>query len=67
MCMLLRLLARFSLRGLQNVWNTDIKRAIETAADDNNEEVRQVFGFNFLLIDIFKCLFCRKLNVPCRN
>ncbi|XP_036318174.1 serine/threonine-protein kinase fused-like [Rhagoletis pomonella] len=42
MCMLFRLLARFSLRGLQSVWCTDIKKAIEELADDDNLELREI-------------------------
>uniref|UniRef100_W8BYT1 non-specific serine/threonine protein kinase n=1 Tax=Ceratitis capitata TaxID=7213 RepID=W8BYT1_CERCA len=41
-CMLFRLLARFSLRGLQSIWCTDIKKAIQTLADDENTEVRAI-------------------------
>ncbi|XP_037936338.1 serine/threonine-protein kinase fused [Teleopsis dalmanni] len=40
MCMLFRLLVRFSLRGLQNIWSIDIKRAIENLAEDKNSEVK---------------------------
>uniref|UniRef100_A0A0K8WKI3 non-specific serine/threonine protein kinase n=1 Tax=Bactrocera latifrons TaxID=174628 RepID=A0A0K8WKI3_BACLA len=42
MCMLFRLLARFSLRGVQGVWCTDLKKAIEHLADDDNLEVREI-------------------------
>uniref|UniRef100_A0A1B0FB29 non-specific serine/threonine protein kinase n=1 Tax=Glossina morsitans morsitans TaxID=37546 RepID=A0A1B0FB29_GLOMM len=41
MCMLIRLLGRFSLRALQKVWSSDLKRAIETLAEDDNSEVKQ--------------------------
>ncbi|XP_054730101.1 serine/threonine-protein kinase fused [Anastrepha obliqua] len=41
-CMLFRLLARFSLRGIQNVWCTEIKNAIAGLADDDNAEVREI-------------------------
>ncbi|XP_067640071.1 serine/threonine-protein kinase fused [Eurosta solidaginis] len=42
MCMLFRLLARFSLRGLQNIWCTEIKKSIEEFADNKNAEVREI-------------------------
>ena len=42
MCMLMRLLGRFSLRALQNSWSTAMKQAVEDLADDNNLEVKEV-------------------------
>ncbi|TMW51226.1 hypothetical protein DOY81_003703 [Sarcophaga bullata] len=41
MCMLIRLLGRFSLRALQNSWSTAMKQAVENLADDNNLEVKE--------------------------
>ncbi|XP_055909302.1 serine/threonine-protein kinase fused [Eupeodes corollae] len=40
LCMLFRLLSRFSLRGLQNIWSSEVRRTIESFIDDKNEEVR---------------------------
>lgn len=42
MCMLIRLLGRYSLRSLHRVWSTDIKRAIEALAEDDNDDIRKV-------------------------
>lgn len=41
-CMLFRLLVRFSLRGFQNIWNIEIKQAMELLADDECDEIREV-------------------------
>uniref|UniRef100_A0A1A9X5F4 non-specific serine/threonine protein kinase n=1 Tax=Glossina brevipalpis TaxID=37001 RepID=A0A1A9X5F4_9MUSC len=41
MCMLIRLLGRFSLRALQKVWSSDLKKAMESLAEDDNPEVKQ--------------------------
>lgn len=51
MCMLFRLLARFSLRGLQSVWCTELKKAIERLADDDNLEVREVRQILYFAVD----------------
>ncbi|XP_065364847.1 serine/threonine-protein kinase fused [Calliphora vicina] len=41
MCMLMRLLGRFSLRALQNSWSSHVKQAIEDLAEVDNEEVKE--------------------------
>ncbi|KNC32026.1 Serine/threonine-protein kinase fused [Lucilia cuprina] len=41
MCMLIRLLGRFSLRALQNSWSSYVKQAIEDLAEDDNSEVKE--------------------------
>ncbi|KAM7347753.1 STKc_STK36 domain-containing protein fused [Cochliomyia hominivorax] len=41
MCMLIRLLGRFSLRALQNSWSTQVKQAIEELANDDHLEVKE--------------------------
>ncbi|XP_075158948.1 STKc_STK36 domain-containing protein fused [Haematobia irritans] len=40
-CMLMRLLARYSLRALQAAWSKDVREAIEQLAEDDNVEVRE--------------------------
>lgn len=40
LCMLFRLLGRFSLRGLQNIWTSEVRKIIESFVVDKNEEVR---------------------------
>lgn len=40
LCMLFRLLGRFSLRGLQSVWSKEMRKIIESFINDKNEEVR---------------------------
>ncbi|XP_055844636.1 serine/threonine-protein kinase fused [Episyrphus balteatus] len=39
-CMLFRLLGRFSLRGLQSIWSSEVRKIIESFVDDKSEEVR---------------------------
>ncbi|XP_061398261.1 serine/threonine-protein kinase fused-like [Musca vetustissima] len=43
-CMLLRLLGRYSLRALQAAWSTDVREAIELLSEDNNEDVKVEAG-----------------------
>lgn len=47
-CMLIRLLGRISVDALQNAWNMDIKKAIETLAEDKTPEVKQVEFINLI-------------------
>uniref|UniRef100_A0A1I8P7V8 non-specific serine/threonine protein kinase n=1 Tax=Stomoxys calcitrans TaxID=35570 RepID=A0A1I8P7V8_STOCA len=43
-CMLMRLLGRYSLRALQAAWTKEVREAIELLAEDDNEEVKQEAG-----------------------
>ncbi|XP_055372563.1 serine/threonine-protein kinase fused [Condylostylus longicornis] len=45
LCMLFRLLVRFSLRGLQNIWSTEFKETIESLIYDPSDEVREEAEF----------------------
>lgn len=41
-CMLLRMIGRFSCCALQNVWSKEFNNALSTLLDDKNDNVRQV-------------------------
>uniref|UniRef100_A0A1I8M2I9 non-specific serine/threonine protein kinase n=1 Tax=Musca domestica TaxID=7370 RepID=A0A1I8M2I9_MUSDO len=43
-CMLLRLLGRYSLRALQAAWSPEVREAIEQLSEDNNEDVKVEAG-----------------------
>lgn len=57
MCMLIRLLGRFSLRALQNSWSSNVKQAIEDLAEDDHVEVKEVCIMPLMYIFIFNINF----------
>lgn len=64
MCMLIRLLGRFSLRALQNSWSSQVKQAIEDLAEDKNIEVKEVTLYYENFVIFFKFVFIfRKLKI----
>lgn len=42
LCMLLRIIGRFSCYALQNVWSKEMKESLEALANDVDENVQQV-------------------------
>lgn len=45
MCMLLRIVGRFSCFALQNAWTPQLKEALDALVTDEDETVREVNGF----------------------
>ncbi|XP_073833371.1 LOW QUALITY PROTEIN: STKc_STK36 domain-containing protein fused [Musca autumnalis] len=43
-CMLMRLLGRYSLRALQAAWSAEVREAIELLSEDNNDDVKVEAG-----------------------
>lgn len=59
-CMLMRLLARYSLRALQAAWSKEVREAIEQLAEDVNEEVKEVMMIydEVYFISVLLFFFC---------